>query len=451
MIRQTLMFCLLLPGLCVASIATDMDDFFNRSGFNSNTTAPIAYRSQAAGFYGGGSLYARNQVREYQLATLDLPDYRAGCAGIDLYTGSLSYLSGEKLIDLGKHIMSNGGAYAADVLLTSTVPQLKQTRDNLHAVLQKINQMSVNSCEMSQNLVGGMFPKTAATQEKVCNDQRRMGGSGLGHDYVSSRMACTVEKTHDESIAAAENDPKRKRQVVINKNIVWSMLQNKGFLSQDNELAEMAMSLTGTLIFRKDGQVKNLPALTNDSSLIEAMIGSPLQSNKKITLWHCNDTSRCLDPAPKEMILPKDSSLSNRVYKTIASIHEKIISDQALTESEKNFLEMTPLPVLKFLSVLGQTEYGDLSVDMAEYSTLIAQDLMQRYLSEVLQEMSNATFGSELADDLNNEVRQRIDKAQQMLSAIEPHVGRKLNEKLALINQVARIEKQTASSLANLY
>ena len=76
-----------------ATVSQDLDNFFNGIGLTSNTTNPAAFESQAAGFFGGGSLYARNQVRQYQLVQLDLPSYRAGCGGIDLFTGSLSFLS----------------------------------------------------------------------------------------------------------------------------------------------------------------------------------------------------------------------------------------------------------------------------------------------------------------------------------------------------------------------
>ena len=441
---------LTLPLIGYSSIASDMDNFFNHSGFSSNTTAPTAFQSQASGFYGGGSLYARNQVHVYQLATLDLPDVKAGCAGIDLYTGSLSYLSGEKLVDLGKHVMTNAGAYAVDVMLATTVPQLKQVRDYLQTMSQKINQMSVGSCEMAQNLVGGVFPKTAASQEKVCNDQRRMGNTGLGHDYVSARMECNEKSQRDAAIAQADADPKRTKQVVLNKNIVWSLLQAKGFLSQDKDLAEMAMSLTGTLIIDKEGQVTNVPSLIGSQSLMDALIGSPLQGDRKAKLWHCSESVRCMAVTLKEVTIPSASSLSSHVYKTILSINTKLKTDTALTAAEKNFLELTPLPVLKFLSVLGQTQYGDTALDMAEYSTLIAQDLMQHYLGELLQEISNATFGSEIPEDLLREIRERIERANVKIAAIEPNVGRKLTEKLALINNVARVEKQTAASLNDL-
>ncbi|MXH29264.1 conjugal transfer protein TraH, partial [Escherichia coli] len=41
-----------------ANVSQDLDNFFNGMGYASNVTSPDAFESQAAGFFGGGSLYA---------------------------------------------------------------------------------------------------------------------------------------------------------------------------------------------------------------------------------------------------------------------------------------------------------------------------------------------------------------------------------------------------------
>ncbi|HHI9467664.1 TPA: conjugal transfer protein TraH, partial [Legionella anisa] len=98
--KNALTLCLLgFLSTAHANVSQDLDSFFNGMGYASNVTSPAAFESQAAGFFGGGSLYARNQVRQYQLVQLDLPSYRAGCGGIDLFTGSMSFLSEQKLVD----------------------------------------------------------------------------------------------------------------------------------------------------------------------------------------------------------------------------------------------------------------------------------------------------------------------------------------------------------------
>ena len=194
-----------------------------------------------------------------------------------------------------------------------------------------------------------------------------------------------------------------------------------------------------------------MPSLAGSADLINALLGVDA-GNHQAKLWRCTDSSSaslCLAVSLQAVSIPEKSTLTYRVRKIIQSLHDKLKTDQIPNAEEKNFLSMTGLPVLKFLSVLSSTEYGDVSVDMEEYASLIAQDLLQNYLSELLQEVSNATAGSELNEDLVKDIQTRIHEANRKLSSLDPKVGRKLQEKLALISRVSQIEKQVALSAGN--
>ncbi|QDQ41164.1 conjugal transfer protein TraH (plasmid) [Legionella geestiana] len=431
-----------------ADIGTDLNAFFNGMGYASNVTSPAAFESQAAGFFGGGSLYARNQVRQYQLVQLDLPSYRAGCGGIDLFTGSMSFLSEQKLVDLGKSVMTNAGAYAVDVMLASTVPELKQVRDYLQQLEQMANHANINSCQLSQNMVGGIWPKTAESQQKICKDQAAMGKEGLFSDYVQARMACSGSG-FDQVMDKAAKDPERQKQVVLNKNLVWSILQTKSFINSDTELAEMVMSLTGTLIIDKEGKVTNVPSLSGSEDLMKALIGTG-SGTHSAKIWRCKDKgskNACMDVQLMDITVPESLTLTYRVREMISAINTKVLSDEKPNDREKGFLGMTSLPVLKFLSVLNSMHFGATAVDIEEYSTLIAEDLLTNYLTELLTEVSISTAGSEINQDLVNEIQKRIRDATTRVAAVDPKVGRKLQTKLALIERMARIEKQVASGM----
>ncbi|MCE3045405.1 conjugal transfer protein TraH [Legionella sp. 16cNR16C] len=431
-----------------ANVGQDLDSFFNGMGYASNVTSPAAYESQAAGFFGGGSLYARNQVRQYQLVQLDLPSYRAGCGGIDLFTGSMSFLSEQKLVDLGKSVMTNAGAYAVDVMLASTVPELKQVRDYLQQLEQMANQASINSCQLSQNMVGGIWPKTAESQQKICKDQAAMGKEGLFSDYVKARMACSGNG-FDSVMDKASKDPERQKQVVLNKNMVWSLLQAKSFLNSDRELAEMVMSLTGTLIIDKEGKVTNVPSLSGNADLVNALLGTG-SGVRTAKIWRCKEVgtnSPCLQVSLQDITIQEGSTLTYKVREIIRTINTKLINDEKPGNRELNFLSMTSLPVMKFLSVLNSMHYGSSAIDIEEYSMLIAQDLLTNYLTELLREVSVATAGSELNSDLVKEIQKRINEATTRVASIDPKVGRKLQEKLTLIERMAQIEKQVASQM----
>ena len=395
--------------------------------------------------FGGGTIYARNPIRQAQLIQLELPNYRAGCGGIDLFTGSMSFLSHQKLVDLGKQVMTNAGAYAVDVMLATTVPELKQVRDYLQSLEQAANHASINSCEMAQNLVGGVWPKTMASQQKICKDQGIIGKEGLFSDYAQARMDCASSGFHS-AIEKANHDPELKKQVILNKNLVWSLLQEKPLFNADPELAELLMSLTGTIIIDQNGKISQVPSLLGHSSLLNALIGS--HPNAQATIWHCDEINTphpCLHVSLKDITLPKRSTLTVKVREIIESIQLKLQHDEKPTPLEIHFLGMTSLPILKFLTVLNSSYYTNAATDINEYANLIASDWLHHYLHDLLEEISQATAGSELNDDLIKEIRNRIRDAKTQLEQIHPNVSQLLQQKLTLIDYMGKIEKQVAT------
>lgn len=136
-----------------ADVNSDMNQFFNKLGFASNTTQPGVWQGQAAGYAYGGSLYARTQVKNVQLISMTLPDINAGCGGIDAYLGSFSFINGEQLQRFVKQIMSNAAGYFFDLALQTTVPEIKTAKDFLQKMASDINSMNLSSCQAAQGIL----------------------------------------------------------------------------------------------------------------------------------------------------------------------------------------------------------------------------------------------------------------------------------------------------------
>ena len=169
-----------------ADVNSDMNQFFNKLGFASNTTQPGVWQGQAAGYAYGGSLYARTQVKNVQLISMTLPDINAGCGGIDAYLGSFSFINGEQLQRFVKQIMSNAAGYFFDLALQTTVPEIKTAKDFLQKMASDINSMNLSSCQAAQGIIGGLFPRTQVSQQKVCQDIA--GESNIFADWAASRQ-----------------------------------------------------------------------------------------------------------------------------------------------------------------------------------------------------------------------------------------------------------------------
>lgn len=450
--KPLFMLGLLINQVVFAGVQADLDGFFNDLGYMSNTTSPGVYNSQAAGSYAGGSLLVKNPIKDYSLIQLDLPSYRAGCGGIDLHMGSMSFISKDNMQALGKSIMTNGTSYAFDLAMVTTVPEMKHTKDILQQAEQFANNASINSCEMGQTLVGGIWPKTLASQDKICKDQGTLGKEGYFNDYVSARMECSGNK-RAQAIQAAKNNPKARDQVVYNKNLVWSLLKSKSFLASNDELCEMMMSLTGTIIIDDNGHVKNVPSLANSSNLLKALIGGGAESGDSVgKIWKCaSSDSDCLSVNKENLVIHSKNTLRAKVDDILYKIQTSLKDSEPNPEDVNkiaSFASMVHIPVVKFTEVLMSTEYGDSIVDLSDFSTLIAQDLLQKYLNELLQEVSNTTRSSELPEDLIKEISSRIQMARNEVAKLDPEIGKKLEQKFMLINNIRQIEQQVATRVA---
>jgi conjugative transfer pilus assembly protein TraH len=423
--------CLLRAELGVANIEQDLSYFFDALGHTYTSKQPEASFSDTAGFLGGGALHITAPEREESVIQVKMPDYKSGCSGIDLFTGSLSYIGGDKLIDLGKQVMTNGGAYAADVMLATTVPELKQVRDYLQTMVQKVNQTSINSCEMAQNLVGGLWPKTAASQQKVCTDQYRLGREGLGHDYVAAHMACSGAG-FQETMQQARGDDARKKQVILNKNLVWELMHDTSFLNKNQELAEFVMSLTGSIIIDAQGNIKVVPSLLKPSG---ALVHTILEGGDT-RLWRCDEPRACLNTHLGNFKISEAYALSGHVRQRMQSINNKLIHDVELNVDEKAFLGMTSLPILKFLTALNRTHAGHVTATFETYVMLIAGDMLQHYLDGLIRALAKGSAGSVFHEDLVKALERRMTDAREQIARIMPDMTRKLSEAIALTEQM---------------
>ena len=98
MTRPTLLALLmsLSCSLHAGGLGDAMNSFWDDSSFNSNITNPSAYQGQSATYYNAGSLFARTNIKNIQLAAITLPSVSAGCGGIDAFMGGFSHINSDQ-------------------------------------------------------------------------------------------------------------------------------------------------------------------------------------------------------------------------------------------------------------------------------------------------------------------------------------------------------------------
>ena len=151
------------------NLKQDMRDFFDDLNSSANLTSPQAAKAQSAGVFSLGALTVRSPVRNQQLASLRLPNFEAGCSGIDMFTGSFSYINSDQLAALGQAIASNALNFTFQLAIETISPMTAEVISDLRDLAQKVNSMTINSCEQGGS-IGGQYEHMAR------NSSREVGG-----------------------------------------------------------------------------------------------------------------------------------------------------------------------------------------------------------------------------------------------------------------------------------
>lgn len=208
-LRQLLLSAVTVLGLSTpafADVQGDLNGYFGSLGFDGNVSKARAWQGQAAGYFTGGSVYLRNPVKQVQLISMQVPSLNAGCGGIDAYLGAFSMISGEEIQRFAKQIMSNAAGYAFDLALQTMVPELKQAKDFLQKLASDINSMNMSSCQAAQGIIGGLWPVSQVSNQKICRDIA--GESNMFADWAASRQGCTVGGQGDNVTSKASDAQK---------------------------------------------------------------------------------------------------------------------------------------------------------------------------------------------------------------------------------------------------
>lgn len=426
--------------VAVANVNSDMNNFFNKLGFEGNATDARAWQGQAAGYATGGNLFIRNQVKQLQIASFTPPSLNAGCGGIDAYLGSFSHINGEQLQQFVKQLMQNSTGYFFDLALQTTVPELKSAKDFLQQLASDVNSMNISSCQAAQGIVGGLWPTNTVQSQKICQDIA--GQTNMFSDWAASRQGCTVGGQMNNAFNRAPDN--MKDQVIQNKNLMWEVLNSNKMLDGDNELKELIMNLTGTLIFGKDNQVTTTIPKVNRQELIKA-----LMYGGTINIEGCVSVNGCLELKKKTVTVTKANGLNSLVSKTISQIQSKLKDDTALTPAEKGFIQSTSIPILRYLVDPMQLNLN-VSI-LPALSDYIAYDILLQYLLELIDQAKIAMANRNFPEEPMKLLRENVSEASRQLEDLQRQVDVKANVLMEMERQMSYLRQQTSSQLQERY
>jgi len=428
-------FC---TNVAFADINQELSDMFDRWGFEATATGGGAYEGQTRGYWVGGSLNARAKRKQINLLTLNPPSLKAGCGGIDYFTGAFSFINAEQLVNALKAIGQNAVGYAFQLALEVLCPKCHNIITKLQHFANQINQTNFNSCWAAKLAVNSLYGAISGEVFEQCKSAGAEYGSFA--DRIKAKANCIANfKVGQNSVPADKKEEER-----YTGNVIWQALKKK-LKGVNDSYRELAMNIVGTVIIRGEGDkpepIPIEPAL-NVRQLWACEGGEKIEDGKKckIELYKCDEYDQCMYPKKEEVTFEMFQTKTTEILRSIA---DKIEARQPLSNDEKSFINIVPLPVYRMLKV--GTTYPGLSqriIDQASdfIAILVAQNFVYETVYAAQTAYSHLTTklaATVKTDYIVNALRDARDLAREETS----HSMQQLRATYDLITSVMLYEK----------
>jgi conjugative transfer pilus assembly protein TraH len=345
-----------------ADVNGQLNSFFSNLGGAANATGPVAYNGQQGGYYSGGNLWVRFPAQTtYQLGSLQMPSVKAGCGGIDIFTGGFSFINTDQIVAAMKAAANGALAFVFDLAINAISSQIGTSIEKMMQKVQQFTQHSLDACQAGQQVAAGLAGMVGARDSQFC---KIIGNSqGVFSDWASSEQGCgtggsqssTIKGNSDSTIPAGPY------------NYTWSMLSQK-YPSFDTDFKQYLMSLVGTVIYQPGTSDTQGPTFKFLGQGDPALITALLDGGNSASVYACDTTDKCLNPTQTSLSVSTSNALKTRVYNLLIDIAGRIQGNQQLTSEEIGLLGATTIPLYKIMVVNAAASFG--GMNSADISSL---------------------------------------------------------------------------------
>lgn len=461
------LFVLLLIFLAVdsnASIEGEMDAMI---GSMKNTTAPSVQLSDIGrGVISWGAYQQRNHITDTNLVSFVPPSMEAGCGGINIFNGSISFVSGDEFKQLLRDIASNAEGYAFELALGVMCPKCLQTMETLRQSVQKLNEKFGNSCQLAKGLVNG---GVGAMAERMRQDGVSKGVFADLADLVALQTEKDIPGGKTAIKAAEDSGLYRECEGAV--NLVWCAMKIKGANAwfenggtDDNQMLRAIMSITGTVVVGKEKDSKVGPTVSGKASPVTIIRGGKiglrdLMVGGDLPLLGCSDG---FEPRNCREV---SSSGTENIQGMREYVHEVFFGDGstpgvlrkmatnqgALTTAEKQFMANAPGGVGPYIRNLSVISPGAAATFARNAEGYIALGLVSTILDGMLDVVNTAKSG--VVNDFMPELDKSMDGVEASIAAekilLQGEVGSELDLHEFYLRMMEASKKEKYDILGN--
>jgi conjugative transfer pilus assembly protein TraH len=257
--------------------------------------------------------------------------------------GLFSFINASEIVALLKAVANNAVGFAFSLAIDTVCPECSKIMQEFAQKAQLMNNLNINSCELAQGLVGGIWPKGDLADKAICE---AIGNSeGIFTDYAAAKHGCGTRGQRSTNSGAGRQV--RRRQPGGAAQLHLDVLKKSAFFSPngtfDQELAEYAMTLLGTIIYvppKDDEPGKFVPIVGRCSStLVTSLLdGTQWQTSGSLPATSPTSASNPGFGRHEPEFDPRHSGPGGGAHRQHGPA---IRTDTAITDAEKELLQVS--------------------------------------------------------------------------------------------------------------
>ena len=380
---------LLAASTALMSASPSQAQSWAESWFDNVTyTSPGSFEDQTRGYLTAGGMSGRVDVHNDYLMSLTLPKVRAGCGGIDMFLGGMSFLDPEYLVQKLESILQAAPAVAFQYLLETLDEKMGNIISKMEAATNYLNSIQVNDCRLANRMV-----QIATGDDDMSGVIEEMTGyrsvkQGFAKSYQQSREKIEANNNNptEDLREALENCPPEVTEIFR----TGSLLSNAANRVGAGNWAAVMRARVGDVYMRWDpadkvpifAAIPACPAQDNESA--QDFLTGRVQSRRLNIPSTAGDCG--LDGNGRGALL-----LARERMQSIAA---KIRGRQALSSEERQFVaNVRTMPIYRMLE--WGVRQGVVDSVIGDTDELVALSLAYQMLNDLTRTIDFAVGNAE--------------------------------------------------------
>lgn len=424
-----------------------IDDWIQQKTYS----GPAYLEGQKRGFVSAGSMSLRWKHGVDYPITIQKPRIKAGCGGIDLFLGGVSFLDSDYLIDKLESMISAAPAIAFQIALKTLSEQLATTLSEFTAIVDRLNQLQFDDCKATKAILTTAIDSYKAGEVRTEALADYSNSSGLTDLYktfkndtdgqTTSQAASTVGTSEVNMISGC---PVILRQIFFTDGYILDHLSSAKGYSIDfaklmrGFLGDVMVSLSGGGIdYKYFGPCDNPP-----EHILDLVLSNDLE--------YRDDNGVCVPLVNVVVDGNSYNSLNDWVYQMLYNITQNIATGTLLSVSQETFLNTIPIPIKKAINndliAYGGNNAADFTLIADMYSRIVSISYAYAIIKDFYYQV-NETLA--IVDTvIKNQAGAELDNCKAELAQI-PH-GLLKTMKQDLIKYVDMAQNDYSIQLTNL-